>query len=121
MRRILALSNCTSAREEELVSSRSWLTSGALKAAATTSPESPRRTETSPFNRLIRATPCAGSYSGSCAEACGGASCARIGVRQNMNRDAEDSKRRFMVRLPHRDVSRLVASVQDPYCSMDYN
>ena len=53
----LLASNCTSVRDPMPVSTRSWLSSGALMAAATHSFVSPRRTETSPEIRLRRATP----------------------------------------------------------------
>ena len=62
MRIMLEESNWTSAREVELVSRRSSAMSGAFNAAATTSPESPRRTETSPLRMLMRATARPGSY-----------------------------------------------------------
>ncbi len=80
---MLAQSNWTSARELGPVRTRSPTTSGALRAAATKSPLSPRRTETSPLIMLMRATPrlalsgsgasasccCCGGGCGGCAEA----------------------------------------------------
>jgi hypothetical protein len=60
-------SNSTSAREFGPVEMRSLVTTGALTEAATHSPESPRCTETSPFTKLIRATPRFESSGSTCA------------------------------------------------------
>jgi hypothetical protein len=60
-------SNSTSAREFGPVEMRSLVTTGALIEAATHSPESPRCTETSPFTKLIRATPRFESSGSTCA------------------------------------------------------
>ena len=57
MRSMLAESNCTSARESGPVEIWSAVSNGALTTPATQSAESPRRTETSPFIKEMRATP----------------------------------------------------------------
>src|ERR1035438_4207731 len=67
-RRRLEASNWTSERELGPVATRSSVNRGALITPATHSPESPRRTETSPLIKLMRATPRLRS-SGSCARA----------------------------------------------------
>ncbi len=53
---MLAASNWISAREPSPVSRRSVEVKGAFSAAATASPESPRRTDTTPLMMLMRAT-----------------------------------------------------------------
>src|SRR4029077_2751925 len=65
---MFAESNWISAVAPEPVNKLSCNTSGALMAAATISPESPRLTETSPLRKLIRATPLAASSAGSSAQ-----------------------------------------------------
>src|ERR1035438_2817946 len=57
MRSTLEASNSSSERELAPVAMRSSVSNGALTTPATHSPESPRRTETSPLIKLIRATP----------------------------------------------------------------
>lgn len=60
-RRMFPESSCTSARELTPVETLSLLTMGWFSAAFAQSPESPRCVETSPWTKLMRATPDAGS------------------------------------------------------------
>src|SRR5579862_6500885 len=68
---MLAKSNCTSARAPSAVTRRSPMVNGTFIMAATRSPESPRRTETLPFIKLIRATPRSGALPSSSAGGAG--------------------------------------------------
>ena len=76
-------------------------------AAATQSPESPRRTDTSPFSRLTRATPRPVSVVGIlCANRCGHSGRQQDGTRQSQKPENRQASHDWVSRTTHRDAAR---------------